>query len=65
MKKIFVIRIMAVVLMCLSSLLIKSENVANKLSCSAFCPCEMRHEKTVATPQLDPYRRDDGFFIKI
>ena len=65
MKKIFFLRIMAVILMCLSSLLIKSENVANKLSCSAFCPCEMQHEKTISNTQQDIFSRDDGFFIKI
>ena len=65
MKKIFLLRIMAVVLMCLSTLLIKSENVASKLSCSAFCPCEMQHEKTVNNTQQDFFNRDDGFFIKI
>lgn len=65
MKKIFFLRIMAVILMCLSSLLIKSENVASKLNCSAFCHCEMQHEKTISNTQRDIFGRDDGFFIKI
>lgn len=65
MKKILLLRIMAVLLMCLSSLLIKSENVASKLNCSSFCSCEMQHEKTLNNPQENVFSRDDGFFIKI
>jgi len=65
MKKIFLLRIMAVVLMCLSSLLIKSENVASKLNCSAFCKCEMQQQNTPNEPHADLFYHDDGFFIKI
>ena len=65
MKKIFFLRLLAVVLMCLSSLLIKSENVASKLNCSAFCRCVMQQEKIVNNPQQDVFGRDSGFFIRI
>ena len=65
MKKIFFLRLMAVLLMCLSSLLIKSENVATKLKCSAFCSCKMQNDKTASDTHADPFYYDDAFFIKI
>jgi len=65
MKKIFLYRLIAILLMCLSSLLIKSENVACNLSCIAFSRCEMQHEKIMSDTHDFFFYNDDGFFIKI
>ncbi len=65
MKKIFLLRLVAVLLMCLSSLLIKSENVASKLNCSVFCNCKIQKQNTITVTPTAPFYNDDGFFIKI
>jgi hypothetical protein len=65
MKKIFLNRLLAILLMCLSSLLIKSENVACNLSCTAFSGCEMQQEKIMSDTHEFFLYNDDGFFIKI
>lgn len=65
MKKIFLYRFIAIVLMCFSSLLIKSENVASKLSCTSFSGCEMQREKIMSDTHENFFYNNEGFFIKI
>jgi hypothetical protein len=65
MKKIFLFRLLAILLMCLSSLLIKSENVACKLSCTAFSKCGMPDKKIVSDTHEFFFYNTDGLFIKI
>lgn len=66
MKKIFLFRFIAIILMCLSSLLIKSENVVCKASCTAFSRCEMQQQKIASDiHKKNIFYNDDGFFIKI
>lgn len=65
MKKIFLYRFIAIVLMCFSSLLIKSENVACKLTCTSFSSCKMQQEKIMNDTQQNFLYNNEGFFIKI
>jgi hypothetical protein len=65
MKKIFLYRLIVILVMCLSSLLIKSENVACNLRCTAFSRCEMQPEKIMSDTHEIFFYNDDGFFIKI
>ena len=65
MKKIFLYRLIAILLMCFSSLLIKSENVACNVKCTAFSNCPMQQEKIIGETQRNIFYNDDGFFIKI
>ena len=65
MKKIFLYRLIVILVMCLSSLLIKSENVACNLRCTAFSRCEIQHEKIMSDTHESYFYNDDGFFIKI
>ena len=64
MKKIFLYRFIAIVGMCLPSLLIKSENVACKLSCTSFSTSKLQVEE-VTSKTIIPIYNNAGFFIKI
>jgi hypothetical protein len=65
MKKIVLYRLMVILAMCLSSLLIKSENEACNLRCTAFSRCQIQHEKIMSDTHENFFYNDDGFFIKI
>ena len=65
MKKIFLYRLVAVLCMCLSSLLIKSENVACKVKCIAISKCEMQRQNIMSETHETFSYNSDGFFIKI
>jgi hypothetical protein len=65
MKKIFLYRFIAILFMCFSSLLIKSENEACKLSCTAFSNCKMQHEKIMIDTHKNFFYDSEGLFIKI
>jgi hypothetical protein len=65
MKKIFLCRLIVILVMCLSSLLIKSENPACNLKCTAFSRCEMQDEKIMSDTHEIFFYNDDVFFIKI
>lgn len=64
MKKIFLYRFIAIVGMCLSSLLIKSENVACKLSCTSFSASKLQAAEVTGKAIIPIFNRD-GIFIKI
>ncbi|HWH62116.1 MAG TPA: hypothetical protein VNS50_02540 [Ginsengibacter sp.] len=65
MKKIFLFRLIAILLMCFSSLLIKSENIACKIKCTAFSSCPIQQEKISSNTHGIYFYNDDGLFIKI
>jgi hypothetical protein len=65
MKKIFLYRLTAIVFMCLSSLLIKSENVACNIKCTAYSRCLIQQEKIMSETHAKIFYNEDGFFIKI
>lgn len=65
MKKIFLYRLIAILLMCLPALLIKSENVACKARCTAYCGCELQQQKIMSEKHANIFYDGDGLFIKI
>jgi hypothetical protein len=65
MKKILLYRLAAIAFLCLSSLLIKSENSMCGLRCASISKTLMSQQILISDTNESPFYHDDGFFIKI
>ena len=65
MKKSLLVRIVAFLFLCFSSLLIKSETTLCTLKCDSIAKCPMAEQPVKSTAAFNPVYHDDGFFIKI